>query len=202
VLSQADLDDMTTDVSVINQNVDTAISFVSGYLTQRFDMSLYDDCQFINVDNDGTTTAEATAGNYVMLATYSDVSGEFTGMATYLCILDTTAATELADTTYFTLKAKDWRHQTLVTTCCDVALYHLSARVAPNTAPAIRKERFDGDGNKKNSACAISWLEDVQKGSINCDGLVVITDDDGVEEGNRITVINSTDDYLSPYSQF
>ena len=62
------------------------------------------------------------------------------------------------------------RNQTVLQKGIDIALYHIHVKGNPNIIPDIRVKRYDD---------AISWLEGVQKGSINPPGLPVKEDENG-----------------------
>jgi phage gp36-like protein len=68
------------------------------------------------------------------------------------------------------------RNAQLVMVACDVALYHLMARLPKRAGFEVRQERYER---------AIAWLESVQAGKAS-PMLPVLTDDSGNDAGNPI----------------
>jgi hypothetical protein len=79
------------------------------------------------------------------------------------------------NTSYFT--AGDNRNAKIVQVTVDVTLYNIHSKISPRNIPDVRRVRYDGFGNKRDSENAIRYLEKVQKGDITPNLPIISTDD-------------------------
>lgn len=154
---------------------------IQSYLGHRYDIDF--DLRGLNLSADGLGIDASVNDRF-----YQTTTGLH-----YICISDATGQ-DLTNTAYFT--QSDSRNNIVKMRFIDMLLYHLHSHITPQNIPTIRQQRYDGDDSKQAGG-AIGWLKMLQKGDVTTI-LTVLLDDDGNEEGERITygsVISSTVKY-------
>lgn len=172
----------TTDLGVLDQNLNywqqislAVTEEIRSYTGHRYDITT--DLRGLNLTAINTGITCAVGARYYNTATKLH----------YVCILAATNQT-LTNATYFT--QVDSRNQTVLMRFIDMVLYHLHAHITPQNVPTIRHERYDGNDPRQQGG-AIGWLKMLQKGDVTT-VLTVLVDDEGNEQGHRITYGNVT----------
>ena len=213
LIQETNLDELTnSNDRIISDSIDSGVEEVAGYIRHRYDFDqvfravipftattafVVDDRVFWSE----TAWDSATIYNDTDLVSFTDniyqandttVAGESPSTTPakwdlraenntfYTCILASTGNLP-SDATYFT--EGDNRNQKIKEVTIDVVLYNIHSRIAPRDIPDVRRTRYDGFGNKKDSGNALDFLEKVQNGRITLD-LPVIVEDDGTTSQN------------------
>lgn len=201
LIEEDDLNELLNDNDrVVEDSIDSAVEEVASYIRHRYDFDQVFAVQIPYTDltafaiNDRvywTETAYSTLITYTIgqRVSYLDniysaigtttpgdfVPAEWTLLAEdntfYICTAISTGNLP-TDTDYFT--AGDNRNAKIKEITIDVVLYNIHSRLSPSNIPDVRRTRYDGFGNQKDSGNALRYLEKVQKGNVMPD-LPIIT---------------------------